>query len=311
MKKLFTSVCLLAAVVLVVPVFAQATTDELSKKDREYYLIYLDEDAKMDHLDANPKNVVKQDLRVDDTNRFMYIWENTYSAPTPAGSSYYDGFNGYLNLQVGNIGWSGAGLAISKTLTPNYFIDLTGLTRDHVFHIAMKSTATNPHLLFLWGGIGLEGAVCIGGTPFVDAGKTHQPVANFERDGKWHLVEVPMSKFMDAGFRCPEPFNDGNYFSFLSGNASGAIFSMDAIFIYKNLDGTGINDSYEDAKFDIIITNNVVTFVGVDISQSIQLFDLTGKLVKTLNEPIVGVDELAQGVYVAKAGTATAKFIIK
>jgi hypothetical protein len=163
----------------------------------------------------------------------------------------------------------------------------------------------------LWGGSNLNGAVCIGTDPYVDGAKTYQPVAEFTRDGQWHLVEVPMSKFIDAGFLCPEPFGDGNYFSFLSGNNPGAVISMDAIFIYGPASGNSINENKADESISAIVTNNVVTFLGTDRQQAIELFNMSGQKVVTLDEPIIGVDQLAKGVYVAKCGNATTKFIIK
>lgn len=310
MKKLFTS-CLLSALI-VAPAFAQSKTDSFTKKNREYYLIHLDEDVKSDYLDANSGNVVKVDLRVDDAKKFLYIWDNTYTSEDYTGKNYYDTFTGYLNLKVQNSGWSGAGFALSKALNPDFYIDLTGLTAEHTMQIALKSTAKNSHMFFLWGASNLSGKVCIGSSAFVDGNNTYQPFTDFARDGQWHLIEIPLSKFIESGFRSPEPFNDGNFFSILSGNASGAVIAMDAIFIYKDIKGSGIDNNEADkTKLDVIVTKNVVTFVGASKNQAIELFDVSGKLIKTLNEAIVGVDELTQGVYIAKSGNATAKFVIK
>lgn len=311
MKKLFTT-CLLSALI-VAPTFAQSkTTDEFKNHNREYYLIQLDEDVNVEHLKANPNNVIKADLRVDDATKFLYIWDNTYAAETTSGKNFYDTFTGYINLKVQNAGWSGGGFALQKSMNPNYYVDLTGLTADYKMHIALKSTAKNSHLFFLWGASNLSGKVCIGASAFVDNGVSYQPYTDFARDGQWHLIEIPLSKFIESGFRSPEPFNDGNYFSFLSGNASGSVIGMDAIFIYKELNGSGINDEKADnARLDVIVTKNVVTFVGASQDKAIQLYDISGKLVKTLSEPIIGVSELTQGVYIAKSGTASAKFVIK
>lgn len=310
MKKLFTTFLLSALVAA--PTFAQSKTDEFKNNNREYYLIHLDEDIKADYLDENPLNVIKQDLRIDDATKFLYIWDNTYADEAFTGKNYYDTFTGYLNLKVGNAGWSGAGFALSKALNPDFYIDLTGLTPEHTMHIALKSTAKNSHMFFLWGASNLSGKICIGSSAFVDGANTYQPYTDFIRDGQWHLLEIPLSAFFDSGFRSPEPFNDGNYFSFLSGNASGSVIAMDAIFIYKDITGNSIdNDQTDNTRLDVIVTENVVTFVGANQGVAIQLYDISGRLVKTLSEPIVGVDELKSGVYIAKSGSATAKFIIK
>lgn len=309
MKNLFTSTLLFGAAIFAMPTFAQGSLDDF-KKNREYYLIYMDDDVVEDNLKANAQNEIKADLRVNDTEKFLYIWDGTYADNGASGANFYGGFNGYLDLKVGTAGWSGAGFALSKAINPNYYIDFTKLTADHKFHMALKSTAKNSHLFFLWGGANLNGAVCIGSEAFVDNGVSNAPVAEFTRDGKWHSVEIPISTFMDKGFRAPEPFNDGNYFSFLSGGTSGNVISMDAIFIYKDLTGNSLGETDADANnLQAIVTDNVVSFVGANAP--VQIYNIAGNHIATLDEPIIGVDELSSGVYIAKAGTATAKFIIK
>lgn len=310
MKNLFTSALLLGTTMFAVPSHAQGSLDDFASKNREYYLIYMDDDVVQDNLKANAKNEIKADLRVDDTLKWLYIWDGTYSDNGATGQSFYGGFNGYLDLKVGTAGWSGAGFAISKATNPNYYIDFTKLTADHTFHIAFKSTAKNSHLLYLWGGGNLNGKICIGSTAFVDGGVSYAPYTDFTRDGKWHSIEIPLSKFIEAGFRSPEPFNDGNYFSFLSGNANGAAISMDAIFIYKDVSSSGIeNKANESNNLQAIVTNNVVSFVGATVP--VQLYTVTGKHIATLDEPIIGVDKLSAGVYIAKSGSAITKFAIK
>lgn len=309
MRKLFTFALTLGAAFFALPTHAEGL-DDFANKNREYYLIYMDDDVVEDNLKANSKNEIKADLRVDDTFRWLYIWDNTYSDNGAAGQNYYGGFTGYLDLKVGTVGWSGSGFAVSKTTNPNYYIDFTKLTADHKLHIAFKSTAKNSHLLFLWGGAGLSGKVCIGTDAFVDNGVSTAPYADFARDGKWHVLEIPLSKFIETGFRAPEPFNDGNYFSFLSGNANGAVISMDAIFIYKDLGANSIEGNEADAtNLEVLVTKESVSFVGT--KAPVQIYSIAGAKVTTLDEPVIGTDELPAGVYVAKSGSATAKFIIK
>lgn len=148
----------------------------------------------------------------------------------------------------------------------------------------------------------------MGATSFVDEGVTYQPVRDFAKDNQWHLVEIPLSEF--SSFRSPEPFNDGNYFSFLSGDNPGANIAMDAIFIYGDVNANSIGEAAANSRLDAIVTNNVVTFVGTN-GNAVELYNVQGILVKTLAEPIIGVDELASGLYIAKSGSATAKFVIK
>ena len=47
-------------------------------------------------------------------------------------------------------------------------------------------------------------------------GVTYEPFADFARDGEWHEIEIPASKFRELGVFYNEPFNDKNVFAFFS-----------------------------------------------------------------------------------------------
>ena len=55
-----------------------------SLKGKEYYLFQLDETTA-----AKLKGRIKADLRVDDTNSFLYVWEGTYVAGEASGKNFY------------------------------------------------------------------------------------------------------------------------------------------------------------------------------------------------------------------------------
>jgi hypothetical protein len=173
----------------------------------------------------------------------------------------------------------------------------------------MKSTATNSHLFILSGGsAALEGHICIGATAFVDGAKTYQPFADFTRDGQWHLIEIPVKDFFDAGLKYIEPFY-GNYFVLLSGGTQGATFGMDAIYIY-NKTANGINNpNVANKQLQVISTKNVVEILNA--TAPIEVYSVTGQLVYKTTEPLFGTDQLAKGIYVIKSGNATAKIVIK
>jgi hypothetical protein len=234
---------------------------------------------------------------------FLYIWDNTYKGVTAPGLNWNRSLEGYLNLEVGTVGWSGLGFCGGEGVA----VDLTGVTRDYTFHIAMKSTSTNTHLLTLPGGAGLEGSVAVGQSNFIDAGKTFVPYTDFARDGKWHLIEIPMSVFFDKGTRYPEPIVKDNYFTLLSGNNPGTVIGMDAIFIYKK-STSGIFDVKTD-KLDIIVTKNIVSVIGA--TEPVDVYNLFGTKVFTSDESVFGLEELSKGVYIVKSGNATGKIVIK
>ena len=74
-----------------------------------YYAFQLD-DVTVQNLQDAGKTVF--DYRIDNASRNLYIWENTMVA----GDGSYPGVdmqtNGYIALEVGSAGWSGAGLCI-------------------------------------------------------------------------------------------------------------------------------------------------------------------------------------------------------
>lgn len=300
MKKLFTSICLLCSMALVTPIFAQ---DDFSGM-YDMHLIYLDQGTVDDN---NLQSKITQDLRTDDYNKFYYPWADTYGFPTASGKNWNGSLDGYLNLEIVNKDWSGLGFFASPT--NGFTVDYTKLTKDHIFHIAMKTTGTNTFLFSIIGAKNAQGGkVAVGSVPFDDI----VPYTNFERDGKWHLIEIPFSEFMRAGFVTSAPFTDENYLTLLSGGHLGVIFGMDAIFLYSKTSAASIEgETVNNNKLNVIVTDNIITFTGVDNQQTVEVYNIMGNKVKTLSEPIFGKDELPKGCYIAKAGKTVAKFIIK
>src|SRR3712207_2136882 len=59
---------------------------------------------------------MKRDLRVDDTNRFLYVWDNTYTSTDASGANSFGDFGGYIDMVVGTVGWSGLGFIDNSTV---------------------------------------------------------------------------------------------------------------------------------------------------------------------------------------------------
>ncbi|MDR0799435.1 MAG: T9SS type A sorting domain-containing protein [Dysgonamonadaceae bacterium] len=307
MKKLFTFVCVVAlAAVMGIGVKAQ-TPEGLG--GGSYVLIYIDGES---YATIPAKNILA-DMTPNDYQRYLYIWEDTYTMSDPVGKNYYNNLEGYMTATVGAKTWSGFGFYLAKnegnvaTGAPVPPVDLTSVNGNFTFHMAMKSNATNSHLLILSGGkAALEGKLCIGQTNFVDNTIPYAPYTDFVRDGEWHLIEIPMSAFMNAGLKYPEPFNDSNYFAMLSGENPGATFSLDAIFIY-NKAGNGIN-APEVGKLEIIPGKNVINVLNA--TAPIEVYNMAGQQVLKTNEPGFPTSRLAKGIYVVKSGSAVAKVSI-
>lgn len=280
-------------------VFNANAQDDFSKGSG-YHLIYLDSES----ASNIPASSITKDYRVDDVNNFLYVWENTYTSLTPSGLNWNGVSGEYLSFQVGSVGWSGFGFACDPAGTATK--DMSAVTSSYTLHLAMKTTNSASHCISMEGGDGIQARVAIGSAAFVDGANSYPAYTNFTRDGKWHLVEIPMSEFFNKGLRYPAPFK-GNVFSLLSGGVAGTTIALDAIFIYKK-SNSGIDNTTADNKLSVIVTDKVIRVQGTN--EPIEVYNIQGQKVKTSEEPVFGVDELQKGIYVVKSANATAKIVL-
>lgn len=179
---------------------------------------------------------VAADLRVDDFNTHLWIWENTYVAGTSTGPNYFGEVEGWVALQVGSVGWSGAGFCCYDPAKLSKLADITANPADYVLHLAMKSQDAATHEFVFYSDSGAEAKLAVD----VDG------VYGYARDGEWHAIEVPMTYFTNNGLLWTSALGAGsvpgnnvdvipqgghNVMAVLSG-ASGAL-NLDACFIYK------------------------------------------------------------------------------
>ncbi|MCW3785772.1 Ig-like domain-containing protein [Plebeiibacterium sediminum] len=176
---------------------------------------------------------VVNDLRPDDTNKFLYIWDGTFTGGTPTGLNFYEQSEGWPSFVVGSAGWSGAGYSISADYQLIDMTDMYNNPDNYVFHIALKSSQASSSYLFIFADGAAEAKICIGSAAYEDGGVTYEPFADFARDGEWHEIEIPASKFRELGVFYNEPFNDKNVFAFLAGGVQGTTLDYDACFFYK------------------------------------------------------------------------------
>lgn len=261
-----------------------------------------------DDVMQNLKNAGKtvNDYRVDDVTRFFYIWEGTFNAGD--GSYPGVGFNGlssegYTALTVANVGWSGAGLNVNKGAG----IDLSHWNDQTRFHLAYMSFGTAPESVALIinneDDFNKTANVSLG-TPFNDNGTICPTVAPAPNDD-WQAVDISFAdlKKVYSGFDFRQSKEwTGNMISVLAGGVAGRSISMDACYFYTSGD-SAVEGIAEDAE--LIITANTVnsTVAGIEI------FDLSGKLVKASATTVLGINDLAKGVYVVKAGNKTQKIV--
>lgn len=154
------------------------------------------------------------DLRPDDATRHLYVWENTAEDYQNSDLEAYEGAQ-FSCLHVTNAAWFGFGV------TSDAAADLSAVTKQpYCLRFAVATTSLMPLFVKLEGNNGTSAVVYL-------QGKYH-----FRRDGKWHLVQIPMSEFLYQGLDWSAPISGKNYFSLVSEKAQkDYLIAFDAITI--------------------------------------------------------------------------------
>lgn len=254
----------------------------------------------------------------DDEGRNLWIWDNTFSAGDSTFPGVDEGEDGYLSLVVGNVGWSGAGYNIRPENPDSQAkyqgADLKMFNDNTRFHVAyMSSTGNAPASLAL--------IICDGeapgsapakfavGTAFNDGGVIYPTIGPAITDD-WQGVDI---SFADIKKVWPT-FNlagldnwYGNIVSFLGGGVSGQTFSLDCLYFY-NLDEDSSVEGILADNADFVVTAKTINLNGAN---GMELYDLSGKLVKKTEGCVLGIDSLAKGVYIVKSGKKARKVVVK
>ena len=275
------------------------------------YDVVLLDNASIESLKTSGKTV--QDLRADDVNRFLYVWDNTFVA----GDGSYPGvdmqMDGYVSFDVSTIGWSGAGFNIA-----NAAADFKHFTDDTHFHCGLRSTnGINNVALIIGDGYAFDNQnnkwspakISVGSEAFVDNGTSYPLVGNFDADGEWVAVDITLGqlKKLWPSFNYKAGGFGGNILSFLAGGTTGKNISLDAVYFYTPGNGESAVAGVV-ADTDIIVTARTVNAAGTD---EIALYNLAGQLVKKVNASIMGIEDIAAGIYIVKAGNAVKKVVLK
>ena len=273
------------------------------------YDVVLLDNASIESLKTSGKTV--QDLRTDDVNRFLYVWDGTFNA----GDGSYPGvdmqMDGYTSLDVANAGWSGAGFCIvNAEANLKHFSDATH------FHCGLRTTngLDKAALIigdgYVWGNDKdkwTPAKISVGSEAFVDNGASYPLVGNFSADGEWVAVDITLGqlKKLWPDFNYKAGGFGGNILSFLAGGVSGKNISIDAVYFYTPGEGA-VEGIAADA--DIIVTARTINAAG---AEEIALYNLAGQLVKKVNSSVMGVEDVAAGAYIVKAGNAVKKVVLK
>ena len=181
--------------------------------------------------EANASKIVG-DLRVDDTNNFLYIWAagETYVAGEGTGLNFHGNTEGYVSLTVAApAGWSGLGFCLgeaSAAAAEQLRQAIVANPDKYFLHLAIKATTNGNHQFYTFNDAATSFAI---GTATIEAG---QVVGDFKRDGSWAEFDIPMANFAAAMANLTFP-TGGNIFCALSGNAPGSQLNLDALYFYE------------------------------------------------------------------------------
>ena len=181
--------------------------------------------------EANAAKIVG-DLRIDDTNNFLYIWAagETYVAGEGTGLNFHGNTEGYVALTVAApAGWSGLGFCLgeaSAAAAEQLRQAIVANPDKYFLHIAMKATTPGNHQFYTFNDAATSFAV---GTATIEKG---QVIGDFTRDGSWAEFDVPMANFAAAMANLTFP-TGGNIFCALSGAAVGSQLNLDAVYFYE------------------------------------------------------------------------------
>lgn len=193
-----------------------------------YYLIYMD-----DNTAASLGDKVVEDLRPDDSSKFLYVWNNTYTAGTCSGPNAFGEVADWVNMIVTNVGWSGLGFNCTDMNLLNGLATVTDNPNDYYLHIAIKGTSPVTHLFAVDGTAG-SAKIVLGPSSFTDNGATYPKYSDYTTDGEWNQIDVPVSYLTKQGLSfTTDNTNPQNVFWALSGGTQGTQLQIDGIFFYK------------------------------------------------------------------------------
>ena len=247
----------------------------------------------------------------DDATQNLWVWENTLQAGDASYPGVGDHFDGYASFVVGTVGWSGAGYNINT----DGGVNTTVWCDETHFHLAYMSPGTVcPSIGLVIGdgesGCGSPAKVSIG-TAFTDNGVSFPAIAPAPTDD-WQGIDITFAQLKKL-FPSFEPAAvekwQGNILSFLCGGVTGQTISLDAIYFYTPLsamteDPAGINEVNAGSAW--MVTANTVNVAG---AEAIEIYDLTGRRVKAAAGSTVGISDLPNGIYVARAGNEARKIV--
>lgn len=204
------------------------TLDHETLNGSDYYIVQMGEQS----YNAISDKVI-HDLRPsDDGVRNLFVWDNTLNGGNAVGTNFYGLDEGWVNFNVGTVGWSGAGYSVGSD---SELIDMTRMfdnPEDYYLHIGLKTGQASSSYLFILSDGTSQARIAIG-DDFNDNGTTFTSYQQLVRDNNWNSIEIPITYLNSLGLYYNEPFNDVNVVAFLAGGITGTTVDIDAMFFYK------------------------------------------------------------------------------
>lgn len=247
------------------------------------------------------------DWRVNDVDRFLYVWDGTFVGGDGSypGVGYSDfQYDGYSSLDVGTVGWSGAGFFMSEDSGTN----TNHWTDETKFHVAYRTSSVGPaSVAFVIADGDPEGsspAKVAVGTAFNDGGAVYPTIGPAFND-EWQAVDISfadLKKLYPTFVFVNTDAWSGNILSVLGGGVTGQNISFDCLYFHTPNGDNAVEGVEADAQ--LIVTDNTVNSTVAGIA----VYDLEGRLVKKSNTTVLGIEDL-KGVYVVKAGNVVKKIV--
>lgn len=218
----------------------------------DYYVIYLGDETKGSYASDVPEANYIYIGPDTDNGRNLWVWDATFNAATTDGINSFGVPGEYMAWEVGSVGWSGLGYNVAAA-NP---INLSGITGEYTFHFAVKSSSTETFDFEIIDGNGTEAHIVLGQSAY----EGHAAVGDFERDGEWYNVDVPMSYLADQfefDLSSASSYADKNYFVVLAGGVQGTRVDYDAVMYYGPHGTSGINAANAEVKSNAGKTYNL------------------------------------------------------
>lgn len=239
--------------------------------------------------------------------RPLYIWDGTFTGGdgSEPGVGYNDmQFDGYSSFNVTNVGWSGGGFFFDAEAeaSTEHWSDQTK------FHISYRTATTAPasvaFVIADGDATGSSPAKVAVGDAFVDGGAIY-PTVGPKLTDEWQGLDISfadLKKVYPSFNYVKMPNWQGNMVSFLGGGVEGTNISMDCMYFHTPSADNAVGSVADDAQF--VVTRNTI---NVSNGNGIELYDLSGRLIKSSNGSVLGISDLGSGLFVAKSGNSVVK----